>query len=146
MRFTAFTGLRTAAQLAYSRPAPRQQLRMAHGLTNSALWREQAYINGEWVSAASGDSFEVTNPATGDVLGTVPTMSSADADRAVEAAFAAWPSWRSSSIKKRESVLKKWASLIRENSHDVARIMTLECGKPLAESRCVLCIALGIHA
>jgi succinate-semialdehyde dehydrogenase / glutarate-semialdehyde dehydrogenase len=136
MRFTALTGLRTAAKLTYLRSAPRQQLRMAHGLTNAALWREQAYINGEWVSATSGDSFEVTNPATGDVLGTVPTMSSADADRAVEAAFAAWPNWRSSSIKKREGVLKKWASLIRENSNDLARIMTLECGKPLAESRC----------
>ena len=134
----AYSGLRAATQFTYLRPAQRQQLRMAHGLTNTALWREQAYIHGEWVSAASGDSFEVTNPATGDVLGTVPTMSSADADRAVEAAFAAWPNWRSSSIKKRESVLKKWASLIKKNSNDLARIMTLECGKPLAESRYAL--------
>jgi succinate-semialdehyde dehydrogenase/glutarate-semialdehyde dehydrogenase len=104
-------------------------------LKDPQLLREKAYLNGEWVGADSGASFEVTNPATGAVLARVPDMLEGEARRAIEAAAAAWPAWAAKTAKERATVLRKWYDLIMANQEDLAVIMTSEQGKPLAESR-----------
>ena len=104
-------------------------------LADIRLFREQCYIDGRWADADSGAAIEVTNPATGEVLGTIPKMGAAETRRAIEAAEKAWPAWRKLLAKERASILRKWFNLIMENQEDLARLMTLEQGKPLAESR-----------
>lgn len=103
-------------------------------LQDKALFRQQAYINGEWADADSGATFEVTNPATGEVLGVVPEMGAAETRRAIEAAEAAWAGWRRKTAKERSAILRKWHGLMLENQADLAKIMTLEQGKSLAEA------------
>jgi len=103
-------------------------------LNNPALLREQSYINGEWVSAADGKTFNVTNPADGSLVATVPELDVAATRVAIEAADAAWPAWRSKTAKERAAILRSWFNLIVENKDDLAQIMTAEQGKPLAES------------
>jgi succinate-semialdehyde dehydrogenase/glutarate-semialdehyde dehydrogenase len=104
-------------------------------LDNPALFRQQCYIDGAWVDADSGATVEVTNPADGAVLGTVPKMGAAETRRAVAAANAAWPEWRARTAKERAAVLRRWYELMLENQEDLARLMTAEQGKPLTESR-----------
>ncbi len=104
-------------------------------LKNSALFREQCYIDGAWADAKDGSSFEVTNPATGEVIGTVPNMGAKETDAAIAAAAAAFAGWRALTAKERANILKKWFDLIVENADDLAVIMTTEQGKPLAEAR-----------
>jgi len=104
-------------------------------LKNSALFREQCYINGAWADAKDGSSFEVTNPATGEVIGTVPNMAAPETDAAIAAADAAFAGWRALTAKERANILKKWFDLIVKNADDLAVIMTTEQGKPLAEAR-----------
>lgn len=108
---------------------------MSLELTNRGLLREQAYINGQWIMAKSGKTFAVTNPANGDQLATVPDMDDTDTRAAIEAAEAAWPAWRSTPAKERAGILRKWFDLLMANQEDLARLMTAEQGKPLAESR-----------
>jgi succinate-semialdehyde dehydrogenase/glutarate-semialdehyde dehydrogenase len=103
-------------------------------LNRPALLREQCYINGEWISADSGETFAVTNPADGSLVANVPEMGIAGAERAIEAADAAWPAWRSKTAKERSVILRRWFNLMLENKDDLAAIMTAEQGKPLAES------------
>jgi succinate-semialdehyde dehydrogenase/glutarate-semialdehyde dehydrogenase len=103
-------------------------------LSNPALLREQAYINGEWVSAADGRSFDVTNPADSSLVATVPELDVEVTRGAIEAASAAWPAWRAKTAKERSAILRRWFDLILENKDDLAAIMTAEQGKPLAES------------
>ncbi|QHW01360.1 succinate-semialdehyde dehydrogenase [Spirosoma endbachense] len=102
--------------------------------TNSLI-RTQSYVNGMWVQAASGETFDVINPATGSVLATVTDMGSADVRAAIDAAHAAWPAYRDLTARERSNLLKKWFALILENKDELARLMTMECGKVLAESR-----------
>ncbi|WP_332852739.1 NAD-dependent succinate-semialdehyde dehydrogenase [Duganella sp. S19_KUP01_CR8] len=104
-------------------------------LKDPGLLRQQAYINGEWSDADNGATLAVTNPATGEQLGTVPLMGTAETRRAIVAANAAWPAWRKKSAKERAVILRKWNDLILENTEDLAQLMTAEQGKPLAESR-----------
>ena len=104
-------------------------------INDMKLVREQCYINGEWVDADNGEVIEVTNKATGEVLGTVPKMGAAETRRAIEAANAAWPAWRARTAKERAKILRKWHDLMIENQEDLAVLMTAEQGKPLAESR-----------
>jgi succinate-semialdehyde dehydrogenase / glutarate-semialdehyde dehydrogenase len=104
-------------------------------LADARLFREQCYIDGRWADADSGAAIEVTNPATGEVLGSVPNMGAAETRRAIEAAEKAWPAWRGLLAKERANILRRWFNLIMENQEDLARLMTLEQGKPLAESR-----------
>ncbi|RFP12785.1 MULTISPECIES: NAD-dependent succinate-semialdehyde dehydrogenase [unclassified Duganella] len=104
-------------------------------LKDPSLLRQQAYINGEWADADNGATLAVTNPATGEQLGTVPLMGTAETRRAIAAANAAWPAWRKKSAKERAVILRKWNDLILENTEDLAQLMTAEQGKPLAESR-----------
>jgi len=104
-------------------------------LNNSKLFRQQCYIDGAWVNAADGATLIVTNPANGNKLGTVPKMGAVETRQAIAAADAALPAWRERTAKDRSLILRRWFDLILSNKEDLARIMTLEQGKPLAESR-----------
>jgi succinate-semialdehyde dehydrogenase/glutarate-semialdehyde dehydrogenase len=104
-------------------------------LQDPELFRQQAYLGGGWTDADNSARFEVNNPATGEVLGTVPQMGAAETRRAIDAAKAAWPTWRRKTAKERGAILRKWSDLMLANVEDLGRIMTLEQGKPLAESK-----------
>ncbi len=103
-------------------------------LKDPALFRSQAYVNGAWVDADNGQVIEVTNPADGTGLGTVPKLGAAEVRRAVEAAEKAYPAWRATVAKERARILRKWFELMLENQRDLAVLMTLEQGKALNES------------
>ncbi|OEZ97682.1 NADP-dependent succinate-semialdehyde dehydrogenase [Duganella phyllosphaerae] len=104
-------------------------------LKDPSLLRQQAYINGQWSDADNGATVAVTNPATGEQIGTVPVMGAAETRRAIEAANAAWPAWRKKTARERALILRKWNDLILANTDDLALLMTAEQGKPLTESR-----------
>jgi succinate-semialdehyde dehydrogenase/glutarate-semialdehyde dehydrogenase len=104
-------------------------------LKDKSLFRQQCYIDGQWLDADSRLTIDVTNPATGEVLGTIPNMGGAETRRAIEAANAAWPAWRKKTAKERANILRKWFNLMMENQDDLAVIMTAEQGKPLAEAK-----------
>ncbi|MBW6422880.1 NAD-dependent succinate-semialdehyde dehydrogenase [Rhizobium sp. XQZ8] len=99
------------------------------------LFRQANYIDGKWVSADSGRTYDVTNPSTGAVIGTVPAMGAAETTRAIEAAHKAQKAWAALTAEQRSNYLKKLAALMHANIDDLAVIMTLEQGKPLSESR-----------
>jgi succinate-semialdehyde dehydrogenase / glutarate-semialdehyde dehydrogenase len=99
------------------------------------LIRTQAWIGGEWVDADSGETFAVNNPATDEELARLPRMGAAETRRSLEAADAAYPRWRAQTAKDRALVLRRWADLMLEHEDDLALLLTLEQGKPLAESR-----------
>ena len=104
-------------------------------LKDTQLFRQQAFIDGAWVDADNGQTIKVNNPATGEILGTVPKMGAAETRRAIEAADKALPAWRALTAKDRANKLRRWFELIIENQDDLARLMTLEQGKPLAEAK-----------
>ena len=104
-------------------------------LNNPQLLRHHALIDGEWLAADDGSTITVVNPSTADTLGQVPRMGRAETRRAIEAAERALPAWRELSAKARATALRRWYELILENQEDLARIMTLEQGKPLAEAQ-----------
>lgn len=104
-------------------------------LKDPSLFRQQCYSNGEWTSADNGATFPVNNPADDAVLGTVPDFGAAETRRAIDAAAAAFPAWAARTAKERAQVLRRWFELIMANQEDLARLMTLEQGKPLTESR-----------
>ncbi|MGU9951742.1 MAG: NAD-dependent succinate-semialdehyde dehydrogenase, partial [Gammaproteobacteria bacterium WSBS_2016_MAG_OTU1] len=104
-------------------------------IQNTELLRAAGLIGGEWTNADNGDSFAVDNPATGETIAHMPSMGVAETKRAIDAASAAWHPWRAKSGKERADYLLRWYALILQNSEDLARLMTLEQGKPLAESR-----------
>src|SRR5512146_2523752 len=104
-------------------------------LKDRTLLRQQAYIDGAWVDADGGATREVTNPATGERLGTVPDMAAAETRRAIEAAQKAFPLWAAKAAKERAAVLRRWYELMMANQDDLAMLMTAEQGKPLAESQ-----------
>lgn len=106
-----------------------------HRLCDPELVRHRCFIDGEWFDADSGATIDVVDPATGHSLGTVPKMGAAETSRAIDAAARALPAWRSKTGKERAALLRRWFELMLENQHDLAVIMTLEQGKPLAESR-----------
>jgi len=104
-------------------------------LKDPQLFRRQAFLAGSWQDADDGGVIPVTNPADGSTLGTVPNLGAAETRRAVEAAAAAWPAWRERTALERCRVLRRWYDLIMASQEDLAVLMTLEQGKPLAESR-----------
>ncbi len=104
-------------------------------LKDRTLLKNQAFLAGDWQGADDGATFEVRNPATGQVLATVPQMGSTETRRAIEAANAAWPAWRAQRALARAAILRKWYQLMLDNADDLARIMTAEQGKPLAEAK-----------
>ena len=103
-------------------------------LTDRKLFRQACYIDGSWVTAASGASITVDNPATGDSIGTVPKLGAAETRQAIEAAARAFEGWRKTTAKDRAIVMRRWFDLMIANRDDLARLMTTEQGKPLAES------------
>ncbi|RKJ96917.1 NAD-dependent succinate-semialdehyde dehydrogenase [Alicycliphilus denitrificans] len=104
-------------------------------LKDPDLLRTRAFVNGEWIAADSGETVAVNNPATGEVVGTIPQMGAAEARRAIETANAALPGWRAVLAKQRGRLLRRWFDLIIENQDDLAQLMTAEQGKPLSEAR-----------
>ena len=108
---------------------------LASLLSNPDLLRTQAFLAGEWVSASSGKTFPVTNPARGDVIADVADLSRAEIAAAIDAAYTAQKAWAARTGKDRAKVLRKWFDLMMENQEDLAIIMTAEQGKPLSESR-----------
>ena len=104
-------------------------------LGDPALFRQQCYVNGGWTDAPSGDAIEVDNPATREVIGTVPAFGRDETRAAIEAADAAWRGWRSRPAKERAGLLRRWFELLMAYQDDLAVLMTTEQGKPLAESR-----------
>src|ERR1019366_5580430 len=104
-------------------------------LKDASLLRQQAYLNGQWCDADNGETCAVTNPATGEVIGTVPQMGAAETRRAIAAADSAWRGWRAKTGKERSAILRKWNDLMLANADDLAMIMTVEQGKPLSESK-----------
>ncbi len=104
-------------------------------LKDPSLFRQQCYVDGKWTNADDGAVMQVTNPATGEVLGTAPSMGATETRRAIEAADAALPAWRDLTASERAQILLRWNDLILANQEDLAQLMTAEQGKPLAESR-----------
>lgn len=104
-------------------------------LKDPQLFRQQAYIAGEWCDARSGYTLDVTNPANGETLGSVPKMGAEETRLAIEAANEALPQWRALTAKERANILRRWFDLMMENQDDLAQLMTLEQGKPLAEAK-----------
>ncbi len=104
-------------------------------LKDRRLFREVCYIDGSWLASATGAKTNVDNPATGEILGTVPKLGVAETRAAIEAANKAFPAWSKKTGKERAAVLRRWFDLMMENRDDLARLMTLEQGKPLHHSR-----------
>ena len=107
----------------------------ALSLNDSDLFRQKSYIGGRWCDADDAKTFPVTNPANGELLAHVPDMGATETRRAIDAAKQAWPAWRRKPAKERANLLRKWYELMMANQDDLARIMTAEQGKPLAESK-----------
>ncbi|KAF2007428.1 succinic semialdehyde dehydrogenase [Amniculicola lignicola CBS 123094] len=104
-------------------------------LSDKSLLKSQAYVNGEWIDAKSGKTFEVTDPATGKVIGTMPEMDRQDTEAAIAAAAAALPSFRKTTGRERSKMLRKWYQLMMDNADDLAKLITWENGKPLADAK-----------
>ena len=108
---------------------------MSLNLKDPDLFRTRCYVDGQWIDADDGATVSIRNPATGEVLGTIPRMGAAETRRAIEAANAAWPAWRALTAGARAKILRRWFELILANQEDLAVLMTSEQGKPLAEAR-----------
>ncbi|EDK4612058.1 succinate-semialdehyde dehydrogenase (NADP(+)) [Salmonella enterica] len=104
-------------------------------LNDSTLFRQQAFIDGDWRDARGGDVIPVSNPANGKPLGNVPKMGAEETRDAINAANRALPAWRALTAKERANILRRWFNLMMEHQDDLARLMTLEQGKPLAEAK-----------
>jgi succinate-semialdehyde dehydrogenase/glutarate-semialdehyde dehydrogenase len=104
-------------------------------LKNPQLFQQKCFLDGEWIAADSEKTIPVTNPFDGSTLGHVPECSTEETHRAIAAANKAWPAWRSLTAKERGDLMWRWSELINANKEDLAILMTLEQGKPLAEAR-----------
>lgn len=104
-------------------------------LKDTNLFRQQANLEGKWQNADDGKTIEVTNPATGAVIGTVPKMGVVETKRAIEAANKALPAWRAKTAKERSIIIRRWYELLMQHQDDLALILTTEQGKPLAEAK-----------
>lgn len=102
---------------------------------NTDLLRERCYIGGEWVEAQDKALLDVTDPATGEIIARVPNMGATETRQAVASAEGAWGPWRALTAAERSEVLRRWQALILAHQEDLARLMTAEQGKPLAEAR-----------
>ena len=112
-----------------------QNVKLSVELKDKRLFRQQCYVDGAWVDADDKTTLTVNNPANGEQVGTVPKMGATETRRAIEAAHAAWPAWRAKTAKERANILRKWFELMMANQEDLAKLMTIEQGKPIAESR-----------
>ncbi|KAF8806223.1 succinic semialdehyde dehydrogenase [Phlegmacium glaucopus] len=105
------------------------------GLKDSTLIKFQAFIDGAWLEAKSGETFVVTNPATNEVLGNIPEMGLTETTAAIQAASKAFVGWSKTTAKQRHDILLKFYALLKEHHDDLGRIITLENGKPLADGK-----------
>src|SRR3954454_18752657 len=112
-------------------------------LQDSQLFRQACYVNGAWIERAAGGTIDVDNPATGEIIGTVPRFGRAETQAAIAAAAGAFPAWRRKTAKDRAAVLRRWFELMMANQDDLARLMTIEQGKPISESRGEVAYAAG---
>ncbi|CAK4033448.1 probable NAD-dependent aldehyde dehydrogenases [Lecanosticta acicola] len=127
--------IRQADRLRFlSRPAA-AGIHSVPDLKDTSLLKSQGYINGEWVGAKSGKTFEVHDPATGKTIGTMPEMNKEDTDRAIKAAADALSSFRKTTGRERSKMLRKWYDLMVENSEDIAKLITWENGKPFNDAK-----------
>ena len=115
--------------------APKQAGLPPLPLKDPKLFREQCYLDGAWIGADSGKTFQVDNPATGTTIGSVPMIGAAETRRAIEAANRAWPAWRAKTARERAALLRRWFDLMMANQDDLGLILTTEQGKPLAEAK-----------
>lgn len=104
-------------------------------LVDQQLIKRKAFINGEWTDAESGDLMDVRNPANGELIAEIASVGKRDTARAINAAEEAGRTWRKTTAKERSKILRRWFDMIVENQEDLARILSAEQGKPLAESR-----------
>jgi len=104
-------------------------------VSDQGLVRTQAFVDGQWIDADSGETLAVSNPATGETIAEIARCGTAETRRAIEAASRALVGWRQITVKERAAILRKWFELVMENQEDLAHIMTAEQGKPLAEAR-----------
>ncbi|MUG81246.1 NADP-dependent succinate-semialdehyde dehydrogenase [Commensalibacter melissae] len=104
-------------------------------LKNKSLFKQQCFIDGQWLNADNGQVIQVVNPATDEIIGTVPKMGGNETKRAINAAQTAQIAWRKKNAKERSVILRRWYELMEENKDDLALILTLEQGKPLAEAK-----------
>lgn len=107
----------------------------ADSLNDKSLWKTGAYIDGAWLTDTGHGSYELRNPATGDVLCNLPRCKEDETDRAIEAADVAFRSWRKTSAQHRADIIRRWYDLVLANKDDLARLITLEEGKPIREAR-----------
>ncbi len=111
------------------------QTNLADLLSDPSLLLDKAYVAGEWVAADSGKTFDVLNPARGDVLVSLPDMGRDETARAIDAAYVAQKDWAAKTGKERAAILRRWYDLMVENADDLGRILTAEMGKPFAEGK-----------
>ena len=112
-----------------------QQTNLKSLLSDPSLLETRAFLGGEWVDAKDGATFDVTNPARGDVIAKVADLSRDEVAQAIDAAEAAMKSWAARTAKERAQIMRKWYDLMMENQDDLARILTAEMGKPFAEAK-----------
>jgi len=113
----------------------RNDLMQTISLNDPSLLREAALIGGEWLPADGDNVIEVTDPATGGLVGRVPNCGRSETEAAIAAAADAWPDWKARTAHERAAILERWHALVLANAEDLARIMTIEQGKPLAEAQ-----------
>jgi len=115
-------------------------------LTNKHLWRSSGYINGEWISTSSvGGQFDVTNPANGGVIATLPRMGTLEAEAAAKASSEAWRSWKMTTAKERSAVLMRMYGLMDKYKEDLSLLLMLEAGKPINEARGEIAYAASFY-
>ncbi len=104
-------------------------------LKDQSLFKQQAYVNGQWIDAKSGKTFAITNPANGKEIGKMPEMNKDDTQNAIDAAAKAFISFRKTTGRERARMLRKWYQLMMDNIDDLAKLITWENGKPLADAK-----------
>ncbi|KAL8684289.1 MAG: hypothetical protein Q9218_008353, partial [Villophora microphyllina] len=104
-------------------------------LSDKSLFKQECYVNGEWIKAKSGKTFEVKDPGTGKLIGSCPECSKEDTDEAIKVAAAAFPSFRKTTGRERARMLRKWYDLMVQNADDIAKLITWENGKPFNDAK-----------
>ncbi|KAL8785871.1 MAG: hypothetical protein Q9213_003103 [Squamulea squamosa] len=104
-------------------------------LSDKSLFKQECYVNGQWIKAKSGKTFEVKDPGSGKFIGTCPECSKEDTDEAIKVAAAAFPSFRKTTGRERARMLRKWYQLMVDNAEDIAKLITWENGKPFADAK-----------
>ena len=104
-------------------------------LNDPSLLRQRCYVDGAWADADDGATMPIVDPATGALVGTAPVFRAAETRRAIDVAERAFPGWRAKTAKERAAILRRWNDLMLANADDLARILTAEQGKPLAETK-----------